>query len=649
MPSKTEEYLALAQRTANGLTRYWESWTAYLTTASRLYKYRFEDQLMIYAQRPDATACADYDIWNNRMNRYVRRGSKGIALLDESSGYPRLHYVFDVSDTGVRRNSRDPDLWQYNDDLKQPVSDALTAAYGISHERFSQQLADIAGKLVADYWDNNSEDIRAIVDGSFLMDYDSTGLEMQFKSAAAISVTYTLLERCGFEPDGFFDKDSFQAIYDFSTPDTVYALGAAVSDISREVLRTVERAVKTTIRRRNNERSQHEYEQQSELHADRGLSSPEPDPASAEDPVGQVRQDASELSETAAPGSVPHDAPEREPVPDPDRTGADRSSDEGADDGRSAGEEPGPGQGEEPDGVGAAYEQSAGAGRGSDSDGADLQLSFLDAHIPTEAQQIEAIDQAESEKTPSAFVLSQAEIENELRKHGSGFEGGKQRIMALYQTQPDRNLRAKALAKEYGLGGHSHDFLDGSRGFVNHDWKGLEFDHYPDHQKITLKWAQVEKYIDLMIQSDRYLTDKEKEHYTPPAPVSAEPDATLTRAQKLIHDFCLEEYDSEPDFSDLSKIGIAYTNATDEDIPIQVNVDLVGYRVERYLGEVLIDERQYESLEELTETELEALDFSELVSVTDEELEHYHSKAEERPALLPSNGNSAGRSSALLW
>ena len=512
MPSKTEEYLALAQRTANGLTRYWESWTDYLTTASRLYKYPFADQLMIYAQRPDATACADYDIWNNRMNRYVRRGSKGIALLDESSGYPRLYYVFDVSDTGVRRNSRDPDLWQYNDDLKQPVSDALTAAYGISHERFSQQLADIAGKLVADYWDNNSEDIRAIVDGSFLMDYDSTGLEMQFKSAAAISVTYTLLERCGFEPDGFFDKDSFQAIYDFSTPDTVYALGAAVSDISREVLRTVERAVKTTIRRRNNERSQHEYEQQSELHADRGLSSPEPDPASAEDPAGQVRQDAPELSETAAPGAVPHDAPEREPVPDPEQTGADRSGNEGPDDGRTAGEEPGSGQGEEPDGVGAAHEQSAGAGRGSDSDGTDLQLSFLDAVIPTETQQIEHIDRAESEKSPSAFALSQAEIENELREHGSGVQDGKWRIIELYQTQPDRKLRAKALAKEYGIGGHSQDFLDGSSGFVNHDGKGLEFDRYPDHQKFTLSWTQVEKYIDLMIQSDRYLTNQEKEH-----------------------------------------------------------------------------------------------------------------------------------------
>ena len=514
MPSKTEEYLALAQRTANGLTRYWESWTDYLTTASRLYKYPFADQLMIYAQRPDATACADYDIWNNRMNRYVRRGSKGIALLDESSGFPRLHYVFDVSDTGVRRNSRDPDLWQYNDDLKQPVSEMLAATYGISGERVSQQLADVAGKLVADYWDNNSEDISAIVDGSLLMDYDEAGVEMQFKSAAAISVTYTLLERCGFEPDGYFDKDSFQAIYDFSTPDTVYTLGAAVSDISREVLRTVERAVKTTIRRRNNERSQHEYEQQSELHADRGLSSPEPDSASAEEPAGQVRQDAPELSETAAPGSVPHDAPEREPVPDPDRTGADRSSDEEATDGRSAGEEPGPGQGEESDGVGTAHEQPTGAGRGSDSDGTDLQLSFLDAVIPTEAQQIEHIDRAESEKSPSAFVLSQAEIENELRKHGSGFQDGKQRIIELYQTQPDRKLRAKALAKEYGIGGHSQDFLDGSSGFVNHDGKGLEFDHYPDHQKITLKWAQVEKYIDLMIQSDRYLTDEEKEQRT---------------------------------------------------------------------------------------------------------------------------------------
>ena len=636
MPSKTEEYLKLAGQTAKELTRYWENWTDYLTTASRLYKYNFSDQLMIYAQRPDATACASFDIWNNRMGRYVRRGSKGIALLDQSSSVPRLHYVFDVSDTGVRRNSRDPEVWQLGPDLIHPVSEMLAREYGVQHERLSQQISDLTGRLVDSYWDNNSGDILAIVDGSLLMDYDEAGQEFQFKSAAAISVLYTILERCGLEPDGHFDQDDFQAIYNFSTPDAVFAFGAAVSDMSREVLRNIERTVKTTIRRRNAERSQYEYEQQErDLLDHRGLPAPEFDPEPAPETAGQVRQAAPDVSDEPSPGAVQHDAPEREPVPAPDGGGADGREPDAADHGAASETEPGPGQGEPADGVGAAHEQPESTGRGTGADGADLQLSFFNAHIPTEAEQIEKIDQAESEKTPSAFVLSQAEIENELRRHGSGFMGGKQRIMTLYQAQPDRSLRAKALAKEYGTGGHSHDFLDGSRGFVNHDWKGLEFDHYPDHQKITLKWTQVEQYIDLMIQSDRYLTDKEKEHYTPPSPVNAKPDTTLTRAKNLIRDFCLEEYDSEPDFSDLTKIGIAYTNATDEEIPIQVNVDLVGYRVERYLGEVLIDERQYESLEDLTETELEALDFSELVSVTDEELEHYHSKAEERPALLP--------------
>ena len=515
MPSKTEEYLALAQRTANGLTRYWESWTDYLTTASRLYKYPFADQLMIYAQRPDATACAEFDIWRNRMNRYVRRGSKGIALLDESSGFPRLHYVFDVSDTGVRRNSRDPEVWQLGPDLVQPVSEMLSKTYGISGERVSQQLTDVAGKLVADYWDNNGGDIRAIVDGSLLMDYDEAGVEMQFKSAAAISVTYTLLERCGFEPAGWFDKDDFRAIHEFSTPDSVYALGAAVSDMSREVLRQIERTVKTTIRRRNAERSQYEYEQQErDLLDRRGLPAPEPDPEPAPEAAGQIRQAAPDVPERPSPSAVQHDADEREPVSAPDGGGADGREPDAADHGAASEAGPSPGQSAESTDVGAAHEQPAGTGRGTGADGADLQLSFLDAVLPTEAQQIEKIDRAESEKTPSAFVLSQAEIENELRKHGSGFTGGKQRIMALYQTQPDRKLRAKALAKEYGIGGHSHDYLDGSSGFVNHDWKGLEFDHYPDHQKITLKWAQVEKYIDLMIQSDRYLTDEEKEQCT---------------------------------------------------------------------------------------------------------------------------------------
>ena len=549
MPSKTEEYLALAQRTANGLTRYWESWTDYLTTASRLYKYSFADQLMIYAQRPDATACADFDIWNNRMNRYVRRGAKGIALLDESSGFPRLHYVFDVSDTGVRRNSRDPEVWQLGPDLVQPVSEMLSKTYDISGERVSQQLADVAGKLVADYWDNNGGDIRAIVDGSLLMDYDEAGVEMQFKSAAAISVTYTLLERCGIEPAGWFDKDDFQAIYNFSTPDSVYALGAAVSDMSREVLRNIERTVKTTIRRRNNERSQHEYEQQSELHADRGLSSPEPDPPSAEDPAGQVRQAAPDVSDESSPGAVQHDAPVGEPVPAPDGGGADGRKPDAANHGAVAEAGPGPGQGAEPDGVGAAHEHPESAGRGTGAERTDLQLSFFDAHIPTEAKQIESIDQAESEKSPSAFVLSQAEIENALRR-GSNVEGSKLRIWKIYQLQPDRKLRAKALANEYapyGPGGSSHTYLDGSSGWLDHDSKGLTFEHYPDHQKVLLRWDRVEKYIDLMIQSDRYLSDKERRAIDFPLELNAASAAEYT-ALKAQHPDTLVGFEAGGNF-----------------------------------------------------------------------------------------------------
>ena len=531
MPSKTEEYLALAQRTANGLTRYWENWTDYLTTASRLYKYSFADQLMIYAQRPDATACASFDIWNNRMNRYVRRGSKGIALLDQSSSVPRLHYVFDVSDTGVRRNSRDPEVWQLNPDLVQPVSEMLAATYGISGERVSQQLADVAGKLVADYWDNNGGDILDIVDGSFLIDYDEAGQEFQFKSAAAISILYTVLERCGLEPDGHFDRDDFQAIFSFSTPAAVYALGTAVSECSRDVLRNIERTVKTTIRRRNVERSQYEYEQQErDLLDRRGLPAPEPDPAPAGESTGQIRQTAPDLPDEASPGAVQFDAPVGDSASAPVGSGTDRREPDAADHAGTAEAEPGSEQRAASDGVGAAHEQPESTGRGTGDERADLQLSFFDAHIPTEAEQIESIDQAENEKSSSAFSLPQAEIENALRR-GSNFENSKLRIWKIYQLQPDRSLRAKALAKEYaphGPGGSSHTYLDGSSGWLDHDSKGLTFEHYPDHQKVLLRWNQVEKYIDLMIQSDRYLSDKEKRTIEFPLELNAASAAEYT-------------------------------------------------------------------------------------------------------------------------
>ena len=531
MPNKTQEYLNLAQQTAKELTRYWENWTDYLTTASRLYKYSYADQLMIYAQRPDATACASFDLWNNRMNRYVRHGSKGIALLDQSSSVPRLHYVFDVSDTGVRRNSRNPEVWQLGPDLVQPVSEMLAREYGVRHERITQQIADICGKLVDSYWDNNSGDILDIVDGSFLMDYDEAGQEFQFKSAAAISITYAVLERCGFEPEGHFDRDDFQAIFSFSTPAAVYALGTAVSECSRDVLRNIERTVKTTIRRRNVERSQYEYEQQErDLLDHRGLSAPEPDPAPAGENTGQVRATAPDLPDEASPGAVQLDASVGNSASAPVGGGANRREADAADHAGVAETEPGSEQGAVSDGVGAAHEQPESTGRGTGDERADLQLSFFDAHIPTEAEQIESIDQAESEKSPSAFSLSQAEIENALRR-GSNFENSKLRIWKIYQLQPDRKLRAKALAKEYapnGPGGSSHTYLDGSNGWLDHDSKGLTFEHYPDHQKVLLRWDRVEKYIDLMIQSNRYLSDKERRAIDFPLELNAASAAEYT-------------------------------------------------------------------------------------------------------------------------
>ena len=550
MPSKTEEYLALAQQTAKELTRYWENWTDYLTTASRLYKYSFADQLMIYAQRPDATACASFDIWNKRMNRYVRRGSKGIALLDQSSSVPRLHYVFDVSDTGVRRNSRDPEVWQLGPDLVQPVSEMIAREYGVQHERLTQQISDLTGKLVDSYWDNNSGDILDIVDGSLLMDYDEAGQEFQFKSAAAISITYTVLERCGFEPAGHFDRDDFQAIFSFSTPAAVYALGTAVSECGRDVLRNIERTVKTTIRRRNVERSQYEYEQQErDLLDRRGLPAPEPDPAPAGESTGQIRQTAPDLPDEASPGAVQFDAPVGDSASAPVGSGTDRREPDAADHAGTAEAEPGSEQRAASDGVGAAHEQPESTGRGTGDERADLQLSFFDVAIPTEAEQIESIDQAESEKSPSAFVLSQADIENALRR-GSNFENSKLRIWKIYQLQPDRKLRAKALAKEYapyGPGGSSHTYLDGSSGWLDHDSKGLTFEHYPDHQKMLLRWDRVEKYIDLMIQSDRYLSDKERRAIDFPLELNAASAAEYT-ALKAQHPDTLVGFEAGGNF-----------------------------------------------------------------------------------------------------
>ena len=506
MPTKAELYSQLASDTARRLTGNWERWADFLSLAGRLYKYPYSDQLLIYAQRPDATACAEYDIWNNRMNRFVRRGSKGIALLDDSGGTPHLRYVFDVSDTGTRRNSLDPDLWQMDFTFREPVAEMLAKTYGVSDPNFAQQLADLSGKLVEDYWDNNAQDIRDIVDGSLLEGYDDLNLEMEFKSAGAISITWLLLSRCGIDPEGWFDRDDFQAVYSFSTPAAANVLGTAVTESCSQVLRQIERTIKTTTRRRNAERSQ-EYEQLN-LFSERGLSDSEPGPRPGPGQApGQVRTDAESVSEGTPAPDLQSDAAVREPVPAPAGGGRDSAPAAGADD-APAGEGSGSNGGTEnpePDAVGGPDEHLQGTGRGNPDGGTHQQLSFF----PTEAEQIEQIDRrAETEKV-SAFSFSGEDIALAMAS-GSGFAQGKERIVAYFKEDHTPKERAEFLKNEYGIGGQSWTFLDGSHGFLDYDSRGIKLRSCPEGKEQRFSWSDVAKRISLLIATGKYLHETEQ-------------------------------------------------------------------------------------------------------------------------------------------
>ena len=255
MPTKAEMYAQMAEKVAVQLTGSWQEWAGFLTTAARLYKYPFHEQLMIYAQRPDATACAEYDLWNNRMGRYVRRGSKGIALVDDSGDRPRLRYVFDISDTGTREHSRTPWLWTLNEEHTAPVMAMLERNYDVSGGDLAQQLADVAAKLAEEYWADHRRDILPIVDGSFLEEYDEYNIEVQFKSAATVSITYALMSRCGLEPEQYFSHEDFMPIFDFNTPAVIGALGTAVSQANQQVLRQIGVTIQNYERAKSAERS----------------------------------------------------------------------------------------------------------------------------------------------------------------------------------------------------------------------------------------------------------------------------------------------------------------------------------------------------------------------------------------------------------
>ena len=417
MPTKAEMYAQMAEKVAVQLTGSWQEWAGFLTTGARLYKYPYHEQLMIYAQRPDATACAEYDLWNDRMGRYVRRGSKGIALVDDSGDRPRLRYVFDISDTGTREHSRTPWLWTLNEEHTAPVMAMLERNYDVSGGDLAQQLADVAAKLAEEYWADHRRDILPIVDGSFLEEYDEYNIEVQFKSAAAVSITYALMSRCGLEPEQYFSHEDFMAIFDFNTPATVGALGTAVSQINQQVLRQIGVTIQNYERAKSAERSA-THGEQPDLHEERRLPDPRPEAVrTAGEAPGQVRQDAQSVPEGTPAHPLQPAADEREAVPAPSGDRRDREQPSGADDaaaGRGSGRD-GSAESRRPDAVGGPDEHLQSPGRGDSDDGTYQQLT-LNLFL-SEAEQIQQIDEAESVKTPSAFSFAQEQPQPEAADH----------------------------------------------------------------------------------------------------------------------------------------------------------------------------------------------------------------------------------------
>ena len=442
MPTKAEQYAQMADQVTRQLTGSWQEWAGFLTTAARLYKYPFHEQLMIYAQRPDATACAEYDLWNNRMGRYVRRGSKGIALVDDSGDRPRLRYVFDISDTGTREHSRTPWLWTLNEEHTAPVMAMLARNYDVGGNDLAQQLADVAAKLAEEYWADHRRDILPIVDGSFLEEYDEYNIEVQFKSAATVSITYALMSRCGLEPEQYFSHEDFMPIFDFNTPAVIGALGTAVSQANQQVLRQIGVTIQNYERAKSAERSA-THGEQPDLHEERRLPDSQPAPErAAGETSGQVRQDAQSVSEAAPAHPVQPAADDREAVPAPSGNRRDGEPAAGADDapdGRGGGRDGGA-ESRRPDAVGGPDEHLQSPGRGNSDSGAYQQLT-LNLFL-SEAEQIQKIDEAESVKTPSAFSFAQEQPQIEAADHEP--EAAKPTLRELHEKYKPIILEAVA-------------------------------------------------------------------------------------------------------------------------------------------------------------------------------------------------------------
>ena len=532
MPTKAQAFAQLAEDTSTRLTSSLANWTGFLGTVGRLYKYPYHEQLMIYAQRPDATACADYELWNDKMNRFVRRGSTGIALLDPTGDTPKLKYVFDVSDTGGRENSRRPFLWEMRDYHEQPILEMLEDKFGVYSDNLTDGFYNIANDLAKEYYDNHKEEIPYFAENSFLEDYDEDNLRIAFENAATVSIAYTLMQRCGLNTESYFEHEDFLPIFDFNTSAAVSLLGTAVSEQSEQVFRQISLTIIKTERERSNEHEQLNLQQE------RGLSDTQHHTdRTADTAARQVRQNEENLSGGTPQSPVEPPVTEREAVCPPIGNRPNSQPPTGADNGRLAEGADTARQADTADGVGRSHEQPQSPSGGTDTDGAYLQLTLF----PSEQEQIQSIaDRQERVKTQSqsAFSISQSEIENEL-KRGTGTQDGKFRVYDFYSQHPAEKAAVDFIKNEFGWYGHSHTFLDGASGYIDYQpSKGMNVDHYDSGSKCIVKWATVEKHIRALIDTDRYLTAEEKARYeeqqlaTAPlentAPLIAEPQPTLT-------------------------------------------------------------------------------------------------------------------------
>ena len=541
MAAKYQLITELYRRTEIAVAKNPQTWQNFLAAACRNYKCRFDEQLLIFAQRPDAVAVAQLETWNKQFRRWVNKDSKGIAVFDPKGRRNTLKYYFDVSDTHEGYyGSRPVPIWQMETRYEQPVMERLSDRFGeLEGTDLASALMETAKNAVEDHLQDYLSQLKDMTADSFLEELDDLNIEVMYQRLAVNSVAFMLVSRCGLDTSEYFEREDFQDIVNFNTPATINALGIATSDIAEMALREISQTIRDvqvaekTQSRTFAQETQSSYDrsrkqpERSDNHGEHhiypsgGLSYSRPDITDrARTSAWQIRIDAPGLSGAAQESdlSQPSDTGQAERASVPDGTDSDPeagTSDEAAVSraGRDGGTER-----ESTDAVGGNDKQHSQPGGGTDPERTDLPLSTANeeevtANLPTVEEQIEQIAEAEDEKS-SAFSVSQEDIDSVLVR-GSGFENGKYRIYRQFQKHEDKKANITFLKNEYGTGGGTHSYPDGTQGGTWHDSKGIGIEKHGSYTKpdLVLSWSKVEKRIRELIQNDRYFNAKEKDHY----------------------------------------------------------------------------------------------------------------------------------------